>query len=183
MSFFKTGKKPRPYPLKSKTVASWGPWQLLAQDGMLPAEARKWAPHAYHPRQQHPPKALGWNLAAVCGWWNAVPAQDLSLPFPLALSEEHGGGLATCKAGYAEAASSQALAAGHETCSPLCSGSIKAVEEPCHCCCAEAKGLSTYVLHWIIKFYFWNTRFLRKNIQPLTVKFLLKNKKEKRNEK
>ena len=99
---------------------------------MLPAQAGKRAPHTYQPREQQPPAALERDPAAACGRRNAVPAQDLSLPFPLALSEERRvwGGLATPTAGYAEASSSQVLAVCHGTCSSECSGHVKATEEP-----------------------------------------------------
>lgn len=77
-----------------------------------------------------------------------MPAQDLSLPFPLALSEEHQGGRATPAVGYAEVSSSQVLAASHGTCSPDGSG---AIQVPCHSCCLKQSGLSASVLPLVIK--------------------------------
>lgn len=73
--------------------------------------------------QQHWGETLQISVAGETLCQNSI-----SLPFPLAVSKEHAvGGLATPKAGYAEAAFSQPLAVCHGMCSPERSGHVEAV--------------------------------------------------------
>lgn len=148
---------------------------------MLPGRREMGSPHLQS-QTAAPTNRPGWDFAAVYTWQNAVPAQNLSLPSPLALSEEPRETLAILKVGYAEAASSQAWAIHHGMCSPKCSEHVKATEKPCHYGCAKAKGS---VCKWFTldnKILFLKCYVLMEKHTGINSEISAKGKKERKEE-